>query len=258
MRKLITLALVCLMAASSSVFAQRPAGSDAKLADFKSKNPKVRFFGQQYFDGEGFFEGRAQTDIVYGTILSTGITPQDSANKFCKDIAGIYASELGELVPNYWEGEKVLQGVMWDPATETHGFYTFRYNQNINGVPVFRSGIGFLVRNEDEFPVVMTSNNFKEMENFNAELVNTAKAEVSEVMLQGVREAFKTPNFQFNGDIVQSVLANRADNDDPTEISEEEVVIWAGVSSTPIDQPRMAVQFFAAVSYTHLTLPTKA
>ena len=100
------------------------------------------------------------------------------------ELEGIYAEQIGKLVPAIQHSGKVLQGVMWDKKTQKHRFHTFRFNQVYQGLPVYKSGIGFLVRNEDNYPVVMTSSNFKEMAGFDtADAANTVEAKATQVMI---------------------------------------------------------------------------
>ena len=134
--------------------------AQTKMAEFKANHPQAKFFGKQYFDTEGFFEQIGTADYVYGAPMSQGNTPTESGWDFYRQVEGIYAEDAGTLV----SGSE--QGVMWDTATGTHKFTTFRFQQLMDGIPVYRSGMGFLVRNEENFPVVMCSNNLKEMKDF--------------------------------------------------------------------------------------------
>ena len=154
-----SLSLFILLWLSSIVLGSINEREEARIVmeQFKANHPQAVFFGQQYFDSEGFFEQVGPADFVFGAPMSKGETPMESAWDFYQQIEGAYVEEAGTLVP----GDE--RGVMWDQKTESYKFTTFRFQQTIKGIPVYRSGIGFLVRNEDNFPVVMSSNNLKEL-----------------------------------------------------------------------------------------------
>jgi len=133
---------------------------------------------------------------MFGAILSNGGTAQESAWNFCQKLEGIYANEIGELTAKKWSSGNVLQGVMWNPASKTHGFYTFRFEQSLNDIPVFRSGIGFLVRNEKGFPVVMAGNNFKEMQGLDAASLGSIPSAVTDLMKQNAASEMVQSNLQ--------------------------------------------------------------
>ena len=124
--------------------------SEQQMAQFKTAHPDALFYGKQYFEDEGFFEIDGTADFIYGTVLATGESAEASAWNLCEQLEGIYCEEVGDLVPG------PQQGVMFDKATNQHRFTTFRFQQSVQGIPVYRSGIGFLVRNEADFPVVLT------------------------------------------------------------------------------------------------------
>ena len=243
MNRSFLVSVLAIVAMTSSTHGDINLADTAKMDAFKASHPKARFHGSQYFDDEGFFEQDHTVNYIFGTVLSTGKTAQDSARNFCKEIEGVYATKIGELTARKWPSGNVLQGVMWNPETETHGFYTFRFEQFIDGVPVFRSGIGFLVRNEEEFPVVMAGNNFKEMQNFDTANLKGTPLQVTERMKENAVAEMADSNLQFDGS--QSVLPNLRQRELPVVVSEEQLVIWAGNTNIPVDNPETAVQFIA-------------
>ena len=216
--------------------------SEQQMAQFKTAHPGALFYGQQYFDGEGFFEIDGTADYIYGTVLATGESAETSAWNLYEQLEGIYCEEVGDLVPG------PLQGVMFDKATNQHRFSTFRFQQTVQGVPVYRSGIGFLVRNEENFPVVLASNNFKEMVGFDAAAAAFVMPKATPVMLQNATELIESsPLFQGGPPPLKSVLRGRQAKNRkqfPTVATDEELVIWAGVTNVKV-QPQLAIKFYA-------------
>ena len=222
--------------------------STDKMEQFKNAHPEARFSGSQYFDGEGFFEQHATSNMIYGTVLATGTTAEASAWNFYDQIDGIYADEVGKLVPAIQANGENSIGVMWDRQKRSHRFQVMRFNQTIGGIPVFRSGIGFLVRNENQFPVVMSSNNLKELAGFELDAQSAAKpVEVSREMIAGANEVFKRPSVGYDGEPRPSSVLQRdiAQQQPATRVTDEQLVVWAGVSNERVGKPELAVTFTA-------------
>ena len=219
-----------------------------RMNRFKQMHPTAQFHGAQYFESEGFFEYNQPSNLIYGTGLASGKTPLESARNFCQDIQGIYAEEIGNLIPCKLSSGKVLQGVMWNRDLHSHDFYTFRFDQTIDGVPVFRSGIGFLVRNQDGFPLVMSGNNVKEMQDFEADDLKGLAANVSELMKLNAATQMADSNLMLDG--TQTVLIKQRQQELPVEVSDEKLVIWAGNSNVRV-APEAAIQFVATQGSRH-------
>ena len=230
------------------VAADQNVADSARMNDFKQKHPTARFHGAQYFESEGFFERRQTSNLIYGAALATGKSPLESARNFCDEIQGIYANEVGELTPRKLPSGEVLQGVMWNRDIKTHDFFTFRFDQTLNGVPVFRSGIGFLVRSEDGFPLVQSGNNLKEMQDFEADGLKEIAAKVTVLMKRNAAAEMANSNLQVDG--AQSILANERQQESPVEVSDEKLVIWAGNSNVRV-APEAAIQFVATQGTRH-------
>ena len=247
MRKRILLSLAALaILIGSPLGAQENVSSELKMNQFRDAHPQARFHGQQYFEDEGFFEFTGTQNMIYGTPMSTGLTAQESAWNFYNQIEGIYVEQAGKLVPQVLESGNVLQGVMWNKKTETHRFYVFRYNQQIAGLPVYRSGVSFLVRNEEGYPVVASTNNLKELAEVDADVFDAdTPAKVTAAMLANVHEVFQTPNTKFDGSQEYSVLDIQRAPLNLIETEDERVVVWAGVTNVKVDEPELAIEFFA-------------
>ncbi len=243
MKRMLIVALATLL--SAPVFAddldsEEKSPAQVKMDQFKKAHPDARFHGKQYFDGEGFFEQDNTADFIYGTVMATGGSAIESAWNFYEQIEGIYAEEIGELVPG------TVHGAMWDKDTETHRFSTFRFQQTVAGIPVYRSGIGFLVRNEDGFPVVMTSNNLKEMSEFDAAAGAFVVPKATEKMIANAAEMMNEAAPFLGGTSLRSVLdpVEAPKNDLPVVPAEQELVIWAGMTNVKVE-PQLAIKFMA-------------
>ena len=232
-RFVLFMSAIALVLSSSTSDAQV---NQVALDAYKQANPEARFYGTQFYDNEGFFEDIGTVNAIYGSILSTGATPHESAWNHVADLQDVYAQDYGTLIPiPAWDGQPV-QGVMTDAATGQSRFSTFRFGQAVGGIPVFRSGIAFLVRNEPNFPVVLSGSNLKEMVNFELDANSVQNAAVTQAMKDNVETLF--------GDqpVLRSVL--RRAKQLPLQVSDEALVIWAGVSNVQVD-PELAMSFIA-------------
>ena len=246
-RTLLSLAALAILCVSP-VGAQENVQSEIKMNSFRDAHPQARFHGRQYYEDEGFFEFTGTQNMIYGTPMSSGLTPQESAWNFYSQIEGIYVQDAGKLVPNVLESGSVLQGVMWDRDTETHDFFVFRFNQEVAGLPVYRSGVSFLVRNQEAegFPVVASTNNLKELAKFNAAGIDpNAQPNVTAAMLANVHELFETPNVRIDGSQEFSVLDVKRAPLKLIETEDASLVLWSGVTNIRVDEPELAVEFIA-------------
>ena len=216
-----------------------------KMQQFRAENPQARFFGKQFFDGEGFFEQVGTANTIYGTVLSTGDTPSASATNLCEQLEGIYCLEQGVLTPQVLRDGGTVQKLMWDKTTQRARFHACRFNQTIGGIPVFRSGIGFLIRNEENNPVVVSSNNLKELQGFDAAAGAFVVPVVTDVMKNNVKEFLNDSAPFIGGQATRSVLENGPRPEAPAlKIDDESLVVFAGVTNIRV-QPELAVTFFA-------------
>ena len=221
---------------------------------------------EQYYPNVRFHENNGNVSMVYGTTLSTGTTPMESAMNHLSAWSDLYGVEPGNFVPQLTPSGETMIGVMPNRATGEYKFYTLRLNQELGGLPVFRSGVGFLVRNTANNPVVMTGFDVKELNGFDVAAAGVGEVNVTKAMLKNVRETMNSAPDHGHGSL-QSVLeepvkrhtgsiaglvrgdvggdelrilAQRAD----IEVSNEELVIWAGIDNIP-EEPRLAVSFIA-------------
>lgn len=175
--------------------------------------------------GTGFFiNDHGNLTRVYGRAFSQGNSPVESATAFIAQHASIWGVEPSQLLPigPWGEGEHLIP-LMWDAVTDTYNFSLVGYTQAVHGVPVFRSSLRLLVRNEAGFPLVLASSDLKDLGTF----PETVKAYMAlGAPLDPSRYASK----------LQKRLAARA-ADVPAEL-----VIFAGEDDLKV-APRLGVKF---------------
>lgn len=218
----------CLMLSTSLV-----ADMQEVMQRFQQEHPNAKFIGAQFYEVDNFFEEAGTTSTIWGDVLCTGTTQIDSAWNHVNELSELLGEEIGEFVPKVQADGNVMIGVMYDRDTETYGFSTFRFDQHYNGIPVFRSGVGFLVRNDNDNSLMMSSFNVRDMKGFNVGPV--ADVEVTAAMLDSVGELMGSSN-------VSSVLEQDAELE--IETTEVRFVIYAGANEG-LEEPQLAVEFMA-------------
>ncbi len=223
----------------SEAFAQ-PANQ--ALEQFKANHPGARFYGSQFYQpSSSSDEGRGGMTAVYGTILALGETAEQSAWNHLNQMRNALGTEIGDLVPEIKEAGDVVQGVMWDAARQSHKFQVLRFNQFLNGIPVFRSGVGFLVRNQEGYPLVMSGFTVKDLTgNRIMAPAGPDKPVVSGTMIANVARLMD------GAPVERSVLIGKQRRRTPlaVETSEEQYVVFAGVDGE-FAVPELAISFIA-------------
>ncbi len=120
---------------------------------------------------------------VYG-VVGTGPTPESAAEKFRQTSAAALGVAPGDLVPT--KGRHAAQpqvarqlkggaasaadgiGLMFDPTTGRHKFRLYAYDQQRDGIPVFRAGLRTLVRQDGDNPVVWANTDLRPLGRFRA------------------------------------------------------------------------------------------
>ncbi len=122
------------------------------------------------------------------------------------------------------DGARVVP-LVYDAGSESYKFTLVTYSQFLNGLPVFRSDLRVLVRNEAGFPAVLATSSLKDLGDFAATFkggpISPASIDQTKA-LRYVRNQFRQA---------------------PT-VSALEAVIWAGVDEQP-ETPRVAYKFVA-------------
>jgi hypothetical protein len=157
-----------------------------------------------------------------GRFFSQGTSPSRSAEAFLRQHAGIFGARTQDIVP-FGAFPQAIHSVdvMWDEATQSFGFTLLGYSQVVEGIPVFRSALKLLMRNEVGFPLVLASADLRDLGDFPATL------------------AVRPTLADFDQRVWSSeAIAHRALG----EPQEAQLVIFAGVDETPA-QPTLAVSF---------------
>ncbi|UCG33496.1 MAG: hypothetical protein JSU68_02460, partial [Phycisphaerales bacterium] len=150
---------------------------------------------------------------IYGQPMAFGTTPIDSAESFRHRHAGVFGVAPDELDPQGLEHDAALtQPVMFDQELGDYKFTLVRYAQHKNGIPVFRSDLRLLMRNQADFPVVLAASSLRPLGDF---VPGTAPAEIN----PATRAATGMESF-----------------------TEPEIVIWAGVDDM-VKEPALALAF---------------
>ncbi len=210
---------VFLLAVAAAAFTSGGAGppdqalTEAEaISQFTTANPRT-----------AFYEQGSRITRVYGQAFSHGVDAIDSAEQFVQNHARMFGVTPANLIPvgPFPDGRHV-QPIMYDRLEDEYRFTGVYYTQTEGGIPVFRSRLTLLVRNEAGYPLVLAGADLRDLGGFNvnakvAGRVNMAKAQ---------RPA-------------QAQLGDEAELTDPA------LVIWAGVEDMMV-QPRLAVQYIAS------------
>lgn len=190
---------------------------------------------------------------VYG-VAATGKTPDASVESFLRRSAAGFGIERADLVPDRLQQAAKLKrtlaphgtaklkgsatpksngiGLMYDPATGKHKFRLYSYQQQRDGVPVFRAGLRTLVREGGNNPVVWANAELRPMGNFRPPTgIRPSSVDVD----KSLRALHTTPGAVGRGIPAPTALA---------DVSAPTPTIFAGVDGQAT-APRMAMQYSA-------------
>jgi hypothetical protein len=182
---------------------------------FKQSNPEARFF-----EINGFRKR------IYGPAFSHGLTADDSARKFVQrhsGVLGVPAQDLDTRGP-LANGQHTQQ-VSYNSKTGQYKFTLVYYTQRRDAIPVFRSDLRLLVRNEPGYPLVLAASSLRDLGDFDPENLPVAAAP------QGVIE----------GGAHDAIAGLQ-------RFSPFKPVIWAGINDE-VAEPKLAVEFIAYESF---------
>ncbi len=218
------LTLSLALCASSLAYAQSPGASNGP--DSAPATPSQSAFLAEH-PGTGFFTNDGGITRVYGAAFSNGATPMESAESFLQSWAPIFGAQFGDLLAiGQYEDGHCLQPLMVDEETGMEKFTLVSYSQFVKGVPVFRSSVRCLVRNEAGFPLVLVSNELKDLGDF----VTAFSGKVLPPSRLDMKRATRYALNEFRAA--------------PT-VSAQEMVIWAGYEEVNAATPVLAVKFIA-------------
>jgi hypothetical protein len=150
---------------------------------------------------------------VYGETFSRAQTAAQSAEQFIHDHAAVFGVSAENLQPvgPFPDGRHV-QPIMYDADTDSYKFTGLYYTQEQDGVPVFRSRLTLLVRNEQDNPLVLAAADLRDLGGF-----RVAPQALGHVDLERGRQQIMQ-----HLDI-EPALAGQV------EFEDARLVIWAGV-----------------------------
>jgi len=175
---------------------------------------------------------------VYGRALVYGATPEQSAELFRLERAGVFGVQTDDLEPvGFSDGAALAQPLMYDRATGTYKFTLLRYGQYKEGIPVFRADLRVLVRNAGEYPVVLAASALRNLGDF---VVVNPRAGLGAVDAEAAEAAVAA--VVDRSDMLGAPIAGARPGF--VNFSQPETVIWAGVDDMVVE-PRVAVSYVA-------------
>lgn len=164
---------------------------------------------------------------IYGATLGSGATAAESAELFLLD----HSVALGVMMEDLEPGSRMSAvPLKYNPETATFEFLLLTYSQLSQGIPVFRSEVSVLVRNEPGYPVVWIGSSARNLTTPVAFPVTPA-GPAQQAPEEGVQ--------QRSGDRGWSIAVNNLPG--MTVISDPEPVIWAGVDGQVVSPRRASV-----------------
>ncbi|MCE9620694.1 MAG: hypothetical protein K8R92_12405 [Planctomycetes bacterium] len=179
------------------------------------------------FPGGGLLDIEGSLRRVYGVTFSTGVSPSDSADKFMRDWSMLWKVPYSQLekVGPFEDGAHTLPLVASDDG-ESSLFTAAYFRQQAGGVPVFRSLVWGLVRNEDSFPMVLAGGTLRDIGNIEDQIAGQ-DLDIGHINIGAIGgQAFSTFRAA------------------PSLISSPRYVIWAGLDED-VQVARLAVEFSA-------------
>jgi hypothetical protein len=159
---------------------------------------------------------------LYGDAFSHGASPRQSAEAFLdRGAAALGTRRVDLAATGPFEDGRHVQPVMYDAETASYRFTAIYYTQQRDGIPVFRSRLTLLVRNDPGHPLVLASADLRDVD-------------------PGFRPVLAA---QGKGD-APGIAAVRAARPDMIEFTDARAVIWAGVEDMFV-APVLAHTFIA-------------
>ncbi|MDQ2644722.1 MAG: hypothetical protein M3020_12960, partial [Myxococcota bacterium] len=124
---------------------------------------------------------------IYGP-TATGKTPPAAAESFRQKTASAFGIDADELRAAKLAASASLRstsgsngvGLMYDRTTGKYKFRLFSYEQQRDGVPVFRSGLRTLVREGSDNPVVWANADLRPMGSFRVRAIQPRAVDLAE------------------------------------------------------------------------------
>ncbi len=187
----------------------------------------------------------SRVSSLYGEPITFGDNPRDSAEQFRTMYADVLGVEADDLVPDgtLRKGNPEIP-LMYNPETGKYKMSALRYSQQKDGIPVFRSRLSLVVRNEKNYPLVMVSSSLRDLSNYSP--VSSAAKSLTELAAEALRPELAEKAVVEAG-AIEGFRGEPISSTNPafTHYSEPELVIWAGTGKIKVDEPVMAVVYTA-------------
>jgi hypothetical protein len=213
MRTTISIGSLMIGTLVASAGASGPAGTSLEhaLASFRATHSQA-----------GVYTTGDAITTIYGPAFGFGVSAKQTADAFIAQHAGLFGVTAGDLVEGSLAGDNAhLREKMINPETGQAKFTLVSYVQAKDGIPVFRSDLRLLVRNEPGYPLVLAGSALKDLGDF--QVPGNAAG-----MVPAVREAQNNVALKYAGMI---------------QFTEPAQVIWAGYDHAPAAEPRLAISF---------------
>ncbi|MCH7691489.1 MAG: hypothetical protein IIA17_10655, partial [candidate division Zixibacteria bacterium] len=169
--------LIAICFACPTVNAARTAKVQAALNQLRQENPGLRTS-----------ESNGEITRIFGKSFGSSTSPVATAEDFRVNYAQVFGLEPSDLKPTYKAGTSDnTQGIMYDRSSGTYKFTLIKYSQFQSSIPVFRSQLKLLVRNESDYPLVMASSSLRDLGKYQVD------PEVVNIDKNGVISSFKDP-----------------------------------------------------------------
>ncbi len=204
----LAMAGLALVLSAGAAIAAPVAGAEAAQTAFAATHPQTSF----YRKGD-------RVTTVYGQAFGSGNTVKQTVEQFLTDHAGVFGITPNQLIEGSLASDNAhMREMMKNPKTGGSKFTLVSYLQQVEGIPVFRSELSLLVRNEPGYPLVLASNSTWDLGNFELPAAGMDGP--------GVGIAQNTAATKYMGMV---------------NFTEPELVIWAGYDSPAT--PTLAVSF---------------
>ena len=145
------------------------------------------------------YEKEDRIKRIYGEVFSYGDSPEESAQNFLLSNSEILNVNYNDLV------FQNLQPVMYNSEEDQYKFTAVNYIQYFNDINVYGTRLILLVRNEDQFPLVLASVDLRDLTKFQP-LIDEKSLNPDEGIVKAIENH---PNLD--------------------QFTEPELVVWAGL-----------------------------
>jgi hypothetical protein len=165
---------------------------------------------------------------VYGANLSNGASAAQSADAFRRNHAAVFGVEPNDLAPAKYgvTGTNALP-LMYDGRTGSYKFTLVRYAQYKDGLPVYRGDLRLLVRNDENFPLVLAASAVRDLGEFRVGAAHRGIDSTSSAAREGFGKACVAA-----GTVVRGL----------DHFTSPEVMVWAGLDDMNV-APATALVF---------------